>query len=316
MNYTNIKGLNLSKFTLGTVQLGMKYGIANRSGKPDMEKAFKILQAAISSGINSFDTASLYGNSEEVLGKFFSSETYRTNNVSKNGLPLFTTKFKVAFEDNLSDTAIEKQIFGYAEQSLERLKIKEIPIYMLHNAKDMTQYGKIVPDTLRKLKRQGLIKKAGVSVYHPEEVEEMLKDDLYEAVQLPMNLFDQRMISSGILKKLKMDNIIVFIRSVFLQGLFFLDPANLPVRLEIAREPLILLNKLAEKENMEIAEMAISYIRDMEGVSSLVLGVETPEQIIENVELIDAPAISPKTRDELERCFRSVSILEIMEGLK
>ena len=144
----------------------------------------------------------------------------------------------------------------------------------------------------------------------------MLKDDLYEAVQIPMNMFDQRMVSTGMLDKLKDANIIVFVRSVFLQGLFFLDPMNLPVKLKMAKEPLLLLHKLAERENMGIAQMAISYIRDMEGVSSLVLGVETPEQIIENVKLINTPSISLQTRDELERCFKSVPILEIMEGLK
>ncbi len=309
MNYTKVNGLNISKLTLGTVQLGMEYGIANKSGKPDMKKAFKILQTAINSGINSFDTASAYGNSEEVLGDFFTSVT------NKSGI-IFTTKFKVASEDKLTDASIEKQIYNYVEQSLQRLKINKIPIYMLHYAKDMTQYGKIVPETLKKLKREGLIGKVGVSVYNPEEVEEMLKYDLYEAVQIPMNIFDQRMISSGILEKLKDTNTIVFVRSVFLQGLFFLDPMNLPVKLKMAKEPLLLLHKLAERENMGIAQMAISYIRDMEGVSSLVLGVETPEQIIENVKLIDAPPISLETRDQLEGFSKSVPILEIMEGLK
>lgn len=184
------------------------------------------------------------------------------------------------------------------------------------NAKDMTQYGKIVSHTLKKLKAEGLIDKVGVSVYHPEEVEEMLKDNLYEAVQIPMNLFDQRMKSKGIIQKLKDKNIIVFVRSVFLQGLFFLDPENLPKKVQIAKEPLLLLRELAEKENMNIAQLAIAYVRDVEGVSSLVLGVETPEQITENIRLMDTPAISEKTRHEIETVFKNVPILEIMEGLR
>lgn len=332
MNYTKIKDLKFSKLTLGTVQLGMDYGIANKSGKPGIDKAFEILKVAVNNGVNSFDTASLYGNSEEVLGQFFTSELYRTialknqnsfleNTSEESNQPLLTTKFKIMPEDNLTsgsitDADIEKQIYQWVEHSLEKLMIKKIPIYMLHNAKDMTQYGKIVPETLRKLKEEGLIDKAGVSVYHPDEVEEMLKDDLYEAVQLPMNLFDQRMISRGIMQKLKNKNIIVFVRSVFLQGLFFLNPEKLPRKVEIAREPLLLLRKLSEEESMSIAQLAIAYIRDMEGVSSLVLGVETPEQITENIQLMDAPAISEKTRYEIESSFRSVPILDIMEGLK
>ncbi len=75
MNYTQINGLNISKLTLGIVQLGMEYGIANKSGKPDMEKALEILQTAINKGINSFDTANAYGNSEEVSSLVLGVET-------------------------------------------------------------------------------------------------------------------------------------------------------------------------------------------------------------------------------------------------
>jgi len=336
VNYTKIKGMNLSKLTLGTVQLGMNYGIANKRGKPSTDEAFKILTVAVKNGVNSFDTASLYGNSEEVLGQFFTSEEYKNITLEKqnssvkyadekNNELIITTKFRVIPKDNLtdagdnaniSDSEIEKQIYQWVEHSLEKLKIKKVPVYLLHNAKDMTQYGKVVPETLKKLKKEGLIDKVGVSVYHPEEVEEMLKEDLYEAVQLPMNLFDQRMINKGIMQKLEDKNIIVFVRSVFLQGLFFLDPENLPQKVQMAREPLLLLRRLADKESMSVAQLAIAYIRDMEGVSSLVLGVETPEQIIENVRLMDAPPISERTRYEIEAGFKNVPILDIMEGLR
>ena len=40
---------------------------------------------------------------------------------------------------------------------------------------------------------------------------------------------------------------------------------------------------------MSIAELAASFVRDTEGVSSLVLGVATPEQIKENIKLANAP---------------------------
>jgi len=71
MKYAKAGGYDISKYTLGTVQLGMEYGIANKSGKPDMEKSFGIIQAAVDGGINSIDTALLYGDSEVVLGNFF-----------------------------------------------------------------------------------------------------------------------------------------------------------------------------------------------------------------------------------------------------
>ena len=70
MHYTNCGSKKLSAMTIGTVQLGMNYGIANNAGKPDEEKAFSILRAALEGGVTSLDTARGYGNSEEVIGRF------------------------------------------------------------------------------------------------------------------------------------------------------------------------------------------------------------------------------------------------------
>ena len=70
---------------------------------------------------------------------------------------------------------------------------------MLHNPADMTLYGDIVPNTLKKLKDEGLIGMAAVSVYTPEEVSEMLKNDIYEAIQIPMNIIDNRLIKAACL---------------------------------------------------------------------------------------------------------------------
>ena len=302
MKYAKAGGYNISKYTLGTVQLGMEYGIANKSGKPDMEKSFSIIQAAVDGGINSIDTALLYGDSEVVIGNFFSSSKCDLNKI------VLTTKFKISPGENLSDKDIEKQIRGFVEQSLQRLKLNRIPVYMLHNPTDMIQYGKAVPETLRKLRNEGLIEKAAVSVYTPAEVEEMLKTDIYEAVQLPMNIFDTRFVKSGVLKKLHSAGKIVFVRSVFLQGLFFTEPLVLKGVLKEAEVPLRQLAGLAESEGMSIAQLAMSYIRDMEEVTSLVIGAETPQQVSDNIMLVEGPGISEKTRNEAYKLFDGMSV--------
>ena len=61
----------LSNMTLGTVQLGMNYGIANTTGQPAEEESFAMLGAALKGGVSSIDTARVYGNSEDVIGHFF-----------------------------------------------------------------------------------------------------------------------------------------------------------------------------------------------------------------------------------------------------
>jgi len=309
MQYANIRGLNISKFTLGTVQLGMEYGIANKNGKPDTDKSFSILKMAIDGGANSFDTSLHYGDSEVVIGDFFSA--------GQSGLeyPILTTKFKVSPGDHLTDKDVEKQIYEFVENSLQRLKIKKIPIYMLHNPQDMTLYGNILPNTMKKLKDEGLIGMAAVSVYTNEEVDEMLKNDIYEAIQIPMNIIDNRLIKGGSLKRLHDANKIVFVRSVFLQGLFFTNPSELTGNLKDAEGILRKLATLADREGMSIAQLALSYIRDMKEVTSLVIGAEAPEQVKENIKLMEGPAISEKTENEIKNIFDNISVHILNPGL-
>lgn len=309
MQYTNIRGLNISKLTLGTVQLGMEYGIANKKGRPDQTESFRILQTAIDGEVNSFDTSLLYGDSEVVIGSFLSSGQSSLQN------PVLTTKFKIIAGNNLSNKEIEGQMYGFVEQSIQRLKIKKIPIYMIHNPEDMILYGDIVPKTLRKLKMEGLIGMAAVSVYTSEEVDEMLKNDIYEAIQIPMNIIDNRLVKNDSLKHLHDTNKVVFVRSVFLQGLFFMDPVSLTGNLTDARDPLWKLAQLADKEGMSIQQLALSYIRDKEGITSLVIGAETPEQVKENIRLMEGPFISEKAESEISSLFDNIPIHILNPGL-
>ena len=61
--------LPLSRLMLGTAQLGMPYGVANAQGQPTYRDAVEIIDAALAGGINGFDTAAGYGNSEDILGR-------------------------------------------------------------------------------------------------------------------------------------------------------------------------------------------------------------------------------------------------------
>ena len=70
MKYVQAKGLNLSAFALGTVQLGIEYGLGEHSAKPTEEAAFAILDRAVDLGVNTLDTANNYGDSEAVIGRW------------------------------------------------------------------------------------------------------------------------------------------------------------------------------------------------------------------------------------------------------
>jgi aryl-alcohol dehydrogenase-like predicted oxidoreductase len=118
---------------------------------------------------------------------------------------------------------------------------------------------------------------------------------------------DVKNVNDNGIKKLAEKNIAVFIRSVFLQGLFFRNPDALPNGvLQNAKEPLKKVRKIAEEENMSIAGLAISYVRDLNGVTSLVMGAEKPEQVKENVELINVRKISDNTREKITNLFLDI----------
>src|SRR5512146_186573 len=67
----SMRGQALPEFVLGSVQLGLEYGAANRTGKPAREGAVRLLRHAQASGVAAFDTARSYGEAEERLGEAF-----------------------------------------------------------------------------------------------------------------------------------------------------------------------------------------------------------------------------------------------------
>ena len=296
MNFDKNK---ISKITLGTVQLGMNYGINNAGGKPSEELAGQVLSTAINGGITSFDTSSDYGTSEKVVGDFFRTQ---------KEMPIIITKFGVgSFDNPLSEKDVETKIRTQVENSLDRLGYNKLPLLLSHSEKDLEVYGKMLINILKKLQSENLVDKMGASLNHFSYVDMVLENDIFEAVQIPLNMMDVKNATGDSIKKLAEKDIMVFVRSVFLQGLFFRDPETLPDGiLQNAKEPLKKVRKIAEEENMSIAGLAIAYIRDLTGVSSLVMGAEKPEQVKENIDLVGVKSISATAREKITLAFKDV----------
>lgn len=296
-----------SQMTLGTVQLGMNYGIANDAGKPSEEKSFSILRAALEGGVNTLDTARAYGDSEQVIGRFLKTwEGRRPNIITK--IPRF---------QGTSAKEIEKFATESVEQSLANLGVNKVEGIMLHGAQDPMIHGKACADAVKALIDHGYTDKVGVSIYTAADIEGMLQYDIFSMTQVPMSIFDQRLIAGGSIEKLKDRDFTVFVRSVFLQGLFFLDPETMtdPILVEHAAPRIRMLRKIAEGEGMTVAQLAIAFMRDCAGVTSLVLGADTPEQVRSNVAYFDTPKLSDLTMRVLYKEFEDVDIPAIMQVL-
>ena len=72
----------MSNLALGTVQFGLNYGVANKTGQPNQREIADILSLAAKFGINLLDTAQVYGTSERILGAL---DTSNFNIVTKLG---------------------------------------------------------------------------------------------------------------------------------------------------------------------------------------------------------------------------------------
>ncbi|MDD9267222.1 aldo/keto reductase [Paenibacillus sp. GCM10023248] len=114
------------------------------------------------------------------------------------------------------------------------------------------------------------------------------------------------MFANGTFARLKDSNKRLFVRSIYLQGLFFKNPARLEERLKPAAPWLARLQAYAEQEGMTVAELAFSYVHHMPGIASIVFGAESPEQVHENIALLRTKAIREQTLQEMALAFAEV----------
>lgn len=310
MQYTKTHGKTVPAMTLGTVQLGLNYGIANQEGKPSREKSFAMLRAALASGVSAWDTAQGYGDSEMVIGEFLARDW-------QGERPLLTTKCTLNAPDGSPDADVERELTEQVEKSLARLGVDKVDYLLLHDAKDMLRLGGSLSRALARLMKEGYFDVAGVSVYYATEIAAMLEEPLYGAIQIPMGVLDQRLIHDGCLQRLHSRGVDVFVRSVFQQGLCFMDADDMEEELRCcAAVPVDKLRALAERCGMTVAQFAVSFIRDLPGVTSLVLGADNPEQVRQNAALIGGPGLPPDFVAEALDAFKDVDYEAIMTVLR
>ena len=300
MEYFEYEGLCISKLTLGTAQLRIKYGIANKHINP---QSGEILKAAADSGINCFDTAPAYGDSEESIGSFLQGYPHFPLP------PVVITKLpQVNLSEKLTGDNVLRLVRKHALASAARLKITSLPIYLLHHTSDMIVCNGLVMESLMLLREEGLLGRIGVSTYTEEEVEIALKMEAIEAIQVPVNLFDHRLIKTGLLNRLRDRGAMVFARSIFLQGLFMLDPERLPGGLSAADKPLRRLHELSALFGISIPQMAVAFVRDLPGITSLVIGAETPGQILQDINLLESSPLPASLIDEITHAFSNLPL--------
>jgi len=285
MKYITFNNQKISKLSLGTVQFGLDYGISNNNGKPTQERVNEIVDYVYEKGINSFDTAEAYGNSEEVLG--------------------------IALKDKLDTVIISKlksELFDDAldniEKTLLHLQKERIFGLLLHDSRLLyswkEKYSKMVDELIKSKK----IEYFGVSIYTDEDFELALSNKNIKIIQIPFNIFDQRAVTKDWFRKAKEKNKLIFIRSIFLQGLFFMKIQELRGNLIKAKIYLKKLYKLEKELGLSTSELAMAYVDSMAKESILLFGCDTLEQAKENImNYNQLPLLEDEILDKINRVF-------------
>jgi hypothetical protein len=193
----------IKKISLGTAQFGINYGINKK--KINFKEIKKIINYSNKIKIKKIDTAIAYGKSEKILGSFSLKNCRITTKIPA---------YRVSYGDP------EKWTKNQINNSLNSLRVKRLHGVLFHNTNDLfNSNGKKIYKALLNLKKGGVIKKIGISIYDFKNLNKILKLFKIDIVQVPFNIIDRRLLKSSLLDLQKRNKIELQVRSIFLQGL-------------------------------------------------------------------------------------------------
>lgn len=252
-----------AKIGLGTVQFGMNYGVSNGAGQVPPPDVAEILRSAHTAGIRILDTAASYGTAEQVLGAALADD--QDFAIVTKVLPL---------SHGLEE--IEKR----ARRSLDLLGRKPAEAILIHSARDLFySEGPRLWRLLQRLRDEGLYKRIGISAYFDDKPLELARQYQPDLMQLPFSILDQRLRRNGDLARVKQLGIEIHVRSVFLQGLLFMDPMRLPARLANAGPALANTQARIKEAGLGPIEAAIGFALGQDDIDVAVVGVTSRDQL-------------------------------------
>ncbi len=285
------------------------------------EVAFEVLSAALKSGVNFFDTADVYGlgRSETLIGRFLKERSEAVWVASKLGRfpePGWTANF---------DFNVMR---SHVQASLSRLQKDRIDLLQVHCVPtDVLRRGEIF-DSLRELKREGLIQAFGVSVESMEEADLCLKQEGLESLQIIFNLFRQKPIETLFDQALE-KRIGLIVRLPLASGLltgkftrttqfvesdhrhYNRDGAQFNVGetfagLEFERA-VDLVERLRERvpSDMGLADLALRWCLDHPAVTTVIPGAKRADQILQNARVSDLQTLPAALHQDLAAFYRS-----------
>ena len=279
----------MDKIVLGTVQMGLNYGINNSSGKLSMIESHQILLKAFNSNIRTLDTAEVYGDAHKIIGDF-----HKNNN---------NCKFKIItkFPHDVEINRIEDKVLEY----LNILDVNCIEVLMFHSFGSFKSNLKSI-NQLNKLKLKGYINHIGVSVYTNCQMEYLVNENSVTVVQLPFNLLDNISIRGNLMEKLRSKGKIIHTRSAFLQGLFFKNTNDQNRIVKKLSSELKILNSIVFESECLMEDLALSYCIHQKNIDNVIIGVDSIDQLVSNIK-----ASSYKIRNDIIQMINRIKVKDL-----
>jgi aryl-alcohol dehydrogenase-like predicted oxidoreductase len=256
----------LEKLGLGTVQFGQAYGISNRQGQVAAPEAARILALAAESGIRLLDTAANYGEAETVLAR------------------RDTRPFRIVTKTIGIRHGVEA-VVARARQSAAMLRADTL---LVHTASDLAgRDGDALWRALLGLRDDGTFRKIGISAYvadNPARLAERFRPD---AMQLPFSLLDQRLLADGTLSALDGLGVEIHARSLFLQGLLFLE--ELPEKLRSATAHLAKIKRQLREAGVSPLAAALDFVLARPEIRFGLVGVTSAHELQDIIAAVRAP---------------------------
>ena len=265
-------GWQISPLSLGTVELGLDYGIfaPGEPRRPTEKEAVRLLLSAFEEGINLVDTASRYGASEALIGaalREWQDHVYVATKVA--GLDTCTAT---------TVQAVKKAAIGTIEESLRRLGRDRVDLVQIHSATASDLREGVVLEALLDAKRQGKVEHVGVSVYETDAAMEALRHSGIAALQVAYNLLDTRM-ATEVFPEAAARDVAILVRSALLKGVLTERHRVLPASLLGLRQAAERAQAWADALGDSLPEAAIRFCLCNDHVASVLVGARNVDEL-------------------------------------
>lgn len=265
-----------NKLILGAAQFSGAYGFDKARYNLTKKEIKKIFICMKNNGIGFLDTSLEYNGVSKKI------RLYKTKKLK------FITKIKFRNDDltKKNEKQIKDIIYRRLLFSKKEINIKYFHSLLIHNFELLEPNNqKKLFNVLLNLKKNKELSKIGFSIYDFKKLKFTLKKFRPDIIQCPYNIFDRRLNDIKLKKIIKEKKISVHVRSIFLQGLLLLDPANLPKKFLKWKNKFTEWHDWSKKKEIKKIDAIFSFLKDNKDIDKVIFGVQDLKQLKEILDL-------------------------------